>query len=83
MPNYDFECNHCKKVFDAIVPIKDMDKAQRCACGGIAYRIFSCGVFGLMFKGPGFYETDYKNPPKASEAQPVKETSSAPYKMET
>ena len=71
MPNYDFECNHCKKVFDAIVLIKDMDKAQRCACGGIAYRIFSCGVFGLTFKGP-----------KASEVRPVKETSSAPYKME-
>jgi len=44
MPNYDFECNHCKKVFDAIIPIKDMDKAQRCACGGIAYRIFNTFV---------------------------------------
>lgn len=59
MPTYDYECPHCKHVFEAFQKMTDapLDKCPK--CGKKVKRLISSGS-GLIFKGSGFYENDYK-----------------------
>jgi len=61
MPTYEYECTECGhrfEVFQRIVdpPVKDCPKCKKKNC---VEQIISGGG-GLIFKGSGFYETDYK-----------------------
>jgi putative FmdB family regulatory protein len=61
MPTYEYQCKkcgHCFSEFQRIVdpPIKDCPKCMKKDC---VEQIISGGS-GLIFKGSGFYETDYK-----------------------
>jgi putative FmdB family regulatory protein len=61
MPTYEYQCQkcgHCFSEFQRIVdpPIKDCPKCKKKDC---VEQIISGGS-GLIFKGSGFYETDYK-----------------------
>ena len=61
MPTYEYQCQkckHCFSEFQRIVdpPIKDCPKCGKKDC---VEQIISGGS-GLIFKGSGFYETDYK-----------------------
>ena len=61
MPTYEYQCQkckHCFSEFQRIVdpPIKDCPKCNKKGC---VEQIISGGS-GLIFKGSGFYETDYK-----------------------
>lgn len=59
MPIYEYKCNLCGYEFSQYQGIKE-EPLQRCPkCGGKVERIIS-GSVGLIFKGSGFYETDYK-----------------------
>lgn len=59
MPTYEYECGKCKKRFDVFHSMTD-DSVRKCPeCGGKAHRLISAGT-GVIFKGSGFYETDYK-----------------------
>lgn len=59
MPTYEYECEKCKKVFDLFQSIKD-EPIKKCPkCGGKVHRLIGGGS-GIIFKGSGFYETDYK-----------------------
>ena len=59
MPTYEYECDKCKKHFDLFHSMTDT-KVQKCPkCGGKTHRLISAGT-GVIFKGTGFYETDYK-----------------------
>ena len=59
MPTYEYQCLKCKKRFDHLQKITD-DPLKRCIhCGGRVERLISAGT-GLIFKGTGFYITDYK-----------------------
>ena len=60
MPTYDYVCKICGHEFEAfhgmnVNPIKECPK-----CGSEVERKISGGT-GLVFKGSGFYITDYKN----------------------
>lgn len=60
MPIYEYKCNKCGKVFEKLQEI-NADTFFTCpVCNEKAERIISTGV-GLIFKGSGFYITDYKN----------------------
>jgi len=60
MPTYDYRCTKCKHVFELFHSITE-DKPKRCPrCKGLAKRIPSPGG-GLIFKGSGFYITDYRS----------------------
>jgi putative FmdB family regulatory protein len=40
MPLYDYVCQNCEKHFEAIVPLKEWDKQQKCKyCGDVLIRI--------------------------------------------
>jgi putative FmdB family regulatory protein len=61
MPTYEYKCQKCGhdfSEFQRIVdpPIKDCPKCKKKDC---VEQIISGGS-GLIFKGSGFYETDYK-----------------------
>ena len=60
MPTYDYRCSKCKHRFELFHSITD-DKPKRCPrCRGRAVRVPAAGA-GLLFKGSGFYITDYRS----------------------
>ena len=58
MPTYEYECTKCGHRFEAFqqMSAKPLDTCP--ACGKKAKRLISSGV-GFIFKGAGFYATDY------------------------
>ncbi len=60
MPNYQYKCNHCQNVFERFFSISNYQRELECpSCGNTAQLTISGGM-GLIFKGSGFYITDYK-----------------------
>lgn len=61
MPVYAYHCETCGQDFEATQRMSD-DALTACTCGkeGKVTRLISAGS-GLIFKGSGFYITDYKN----------------------
>jgi putative FmdB family regulatory protein len=58
MPTYEYRCNQCRKTFEIFHSISSTIK--KCPdCGGKLERLISPNA-GLIFKGSGFYSTDYK-----------------------
>jgi len=60
MPTYEYECQGCGHKFELVQsmtakPIKECPKCRK----NKAKRLISAGV-GVIFKGSGFYATDYK-----------------------
>ena len=62
MPIYEYKCEKCKKIFELFQKVADKP-LHKCDCGGKAVRIFHPP--GIVFKGSGFYTTDYKKTEKA------------------
>jgi len=68
MPTYDYECLKCRKKFEAFQSMKDSafaicpeEKCQQKKWGkGKVQRMLGTGA-GLIFKGSGFYITDYRS----------------------
>jgi len=59
MPTYEYKCSKCNYNFEMFQGIKD-DPISTCPkCKGQVRRIIGAGV-GIIFKGSGFYTTDYK-----------------------
>lgn len=77
MPTYDYKCKTCDKVFEHFQAIKD-DPLKECLCGdnGEVTRMISGGT-GIIFKGSGFYVTDYKKT-TSGDSSPSKSTTPIP-----
>lgn len=66
MPIYEYKCEQTSEVYEVRQGINDAPlefcELPNCRCEGKSrtQRIISNGV-GLLFKGSGFYATDYKN----------------------
>ncbi|UCG92585.1 MAG: zinc ribbon domain-containing protein [candidate division WOR-3 bacterium] len=69
MPTYEYECARCKHTFEEFQKITDKPLTSCPKCGGRLRRLITGGA-GLIFKGSGFYVTDYK---KSNLPQPKKE----------
>lgn len=82
MPTYDYKCDNCGHSFDVFQSMKD-DKLTKCPnCGeNTLKRLIGTGS-GLIFKGSGFYLTDYKNKPTESSSS-VSKTEGSPKKETT
>jgi putative FmdB family regulatory protein len=78
MPTYDYLCDACEHKFESFQRITAAPLAECPKCGGAVRRLISAGN-GLIFKGSGFYITDYK---KSSGGGDEKKTSQ-PKKSET
>ena len=61
MPTYDYECDACGHEFELFQSISDAVKRKCPECGKLKLRrLFGTGA-AVMFKGSGFYETDYRS----------------------
>ena len=62
MPNYDYQCEACGHRFEVFQKMSDA-KLEDCpvdGCVGRVRRLLGTGA-GLIFKGGGFYQTDYRS----------------------
>jgi putative FmdB family regulatory protein len=61
MPTYEYECKKCGAVFEAFQRMTDrpLTKCKKCGSKGTVKRLVGAGA-GVIFKGSGFYATDYK-----------------------
>ena len=60
MPTYEYKCLDCGHIFEMFQKMKD-EPAKECPeCKGKVKRLLGAGA-GTIFKGSGFYQTDYKN----------------------
>ena len=77
MPTYEYACPKCGHEFEQFQSMRDepLKKCPKCKKTGVK-RLVGGGA-GLIFKGTGFYITDYKNTrpggsePKAAESKPA------------
>lgn len=79
MPTYDYRCNACDHEFELFQSMRDPVKKKCPACGKSALeRLIGTGA-AILFKGDGFYQTDYRSESykKAAEAD-KKSTESTP-----
>ena len=61
MPTYDYQCDACDHQFELFQSIKDALKRKCPECGKPKLRrLFGTGA-AIMFKGSGFYTTDYRS----------------------
>ncbi len=96
MPTYDYICEKCGDRFEHFQKMSSEPLSVCAKCGGHLKRLIGSGV-GIIFKGSGFYCTDYRSKgggaasqsesKPASESKPSTETKSetaaAPAKSET
>ena len=77
MPTYEFQCPK-GHVFEKFYPTITNTRRLKCPkCGKMAQRLISGGA-GLVFKGSGFYITDYKRAgEKAEKAEKAEKTEKA------
>ncbi|MDA1013970.1 MAG: zinc ribbon domain-containing protein [Planctomycetota bacterium] len=61
MPTYDYVCKDCEHAWELFQSIK-ANPVRKCpSCGKLkAKRIIGPGA-GIIFKGSGFYQTDYRS----------------------
>lgn len=59
MPTYEYKCPKCGHVYESFQNMSDKTLAKCPKCGTRGRRVISGGG-GVVFKGSGFYETDYK-----------------------
>jgi putative FmdB family regulatory protein len=85
MPTYEYVCLSCAHEFEQFQPMKDAPLRKCPECGKMKLKRKVGGGAGLIFKGTGFYHTDYKKKsggePKAAESKSsgdAKSTGSTP-----
>ena len=69
MPNYDYKCIVCGYTFEYFQSMLDEPLSDCPKCKGTLRRLIGAGA-GAIFKGSGFYQTDYKNAGRKDEKVP-------------
>ena len=88
MPTYEYECEKCGCIFEEFQSINSepLKTCKKEGCEGKVHRLLSGGA-GFLFKGSGFYITDYRSDSykKAakSESTPSPSSSSSSTSTET
>ncbi len=59
MPTYEYECRSCGHISDVFHSMTVKRRIKCPECGGGTKKLIGAGA-GIIFKGTGFYETDYK-----------------------
>jgi putative FmdB family regulatory protein len=60
MPTYDYKCTNCNYTFEYFQPMTAESLSECPKCSGTVKRLIGTGA-GSIFKGSGFYQTDYKS----------------------
>ena len=76
MPTYEYECRKCGHLFEKFQSMTD-ERLKTCPeCKGRVDRLIGTGA-GIIFKGSGFYETDYRSDSYQKGAQKASSSSAA------
>ena len=78
MPTYEYACKLCGHTFETFQSIKDEPLRKCPACKKAGLRRLISGGAGLIFKGSGFYETDYRRPGAKTEPATEKTSTTTP-----
>jgi putative FmdB family regulatory protein len=78
MPTYDYECQACGEKFEIFQSISEEPRTKCPSCGKKRLRRLIGGGSGFIFKGSGFYITDYRSEDYKQKAKA--ESGSAPSK---
>ena len=76
MPTYEYQCQKCKRRHEAFQAITAKPLTKCPKCGGLLKRLISSSS-GFLFKGSGFYITDYRSK-KYQEAKKKDQPASTP-----
>ena len=79
MPTYDYKCSNCNHTFEYFQPMSAAPLTECPECKGNLKRIIGTGS-GPIFKGSGFYQTDYKG--KSENSKKSNESESKPISSE-
>ncbi len=73
MPTYEYQCTDCEHEFEAFQRMSDvpLSDCPECARPSLKRKI-GLGA-GFIFKGSGFYETDFKDRSGYDKKEPAKE----------
>jgi putative FmdB family regulatory protein len=79
MPTYEYECKKCGLLFEEYQSITapPLTTCKKEGCGGEVRRLISSGG-GFIFKGSGFYQTDYRSDSYTRAAKSAGEAPSTP-----
>lgn len=77
MPTYDYRCDECGHELELFQSFSESPKKKCPACGRLKLkRVIGTGA-GIIFKGSGFYETDYRSESYKKDAAAEKESASS------
>jgi putative FmdB family regulatory protein len=75
MPTYDYQCDACGHEFELFQSITEPVQRKCPECGKLKLRrLFGTGA-AVVFKGSGFYQTDYRSESYKERAKADKESS--------
>jgi putative FmdB family regulatory protein len=78
MPTYEYQCDACTHHFDEFQSMSEEPLKKCPACGKKKLRrLFGTGA-AVLFKGSGFYETDYRSESYKKAAKADQESSTKP-----
>ncbi len=75
MPRYDYQCTSCDLQFELVQSFKEAGSGSCPECAGEGRRVFH--AVPVIYKGSGFYTTDYGRPKSPPSETKEKEGSSA------
>ena len=81
MPTYEYECGACEHRFEKFQSMIDKPIKKCPQCGKAKVERVISGGAGVLFKGSGFYQTDYRSKGYKESAKkdvPKKEVPAAP-----
>ena len=74
VPIYEYQCETCNHKFEVIQKVSDRPIKKCVLCQGKVQKVLSAP--GLLFKGSGWYVTDYANPERKKAMEADKKASS-------
>ena len=83
MPTYEYECQACGKVHEVFHGINDPQPRKCPSCGKRRLKKLVSSGAGILFKGSGFYTTDYRSKDYKEKAKKEKSDSSGESKKES
>ncbi len=82
MPTYEYRCNSCNHRFEELQSMTADPISECIKCGGPVKRLIGAGA-GIIFKGSGFYTTDYKKSSAATSSSEKSASTSSSEKKES
>ena len=74
MPTYDYRCHACDHELEIFQSMSESPKRKCPACGRLKLRRQIGNGAGIIFKGSGFYQTDYRSDSYKKKAKAEKES---------